>query len=347
MWGEPISYGTPEDIEENYDRIGLAIAAYEASSEVNQFSSKYDYYLNGEAVLTEQEAWGLELFNREDKGNCAACHPSEKDGDAPPLFTDFTFDNLGVPKNMDNPFYSMDEVLLDDGTPINPLGDTWIDEGLGGFLESHPDASWRAMADDNMGKHKVPTLRNVDKRPGSKFPKAFMHNGVFKSLKEVVHFYNTRDVETWPLPEVAANVNTDELGNLGLTDAEEDAIVAFMKTLSDGYVPRGLNMFKLAQGEEGAIEEFQMLQNSPNPFNPTTTIQYTIPADYNGQVTLKIYDIRGALVKTLVDEHKNPGVYNVQWDGMDITGKQVSSGLYLYQLKAGMKILSGKMTFMR
>jgi cytochrome c peroxidase len=62
-----------------------------------------------------------------------------------------------------------------------------------------------------------------------------MHNGVFKSLKEVVHFYNTRDVESWPLPEVAANVNKVDIGNLGLTDREENAIVSFMKTLSDGY----------------------------------------------------------------------------------------------------------------
>jgi cytochrome c peroxidase len=61
------------------------------------------------------------------------------------------------------------------------------------------------------------------------------HNGVFKSLDEIVHFYNTRDVETWPDPEVAATVNTDELGNLGLTADEEAAIVAFLKTLSDGY----------------------------------------------------------------------------------------------------------------
>ena len=62
-----------------------------------------------------------------------------------------------------------------------------------------------------------------------------MHNGVFKSLKEVVHFYNTRDVEDWPPPEVPRNVNTDELGDLGLTNEEEDAIVAFMETLSDGF----------------------------------------------------------------------------------------------------------------
>jgi cytochrome c peroxidase len=234
VWGEPISYGTQADIEKNYDRIGLAIAAYEDSSEVNQFSSKYDYYLMGEVELTEQEAWGLELF--EGKGLCSACHPSELGpGGEPPLFTDFTFDNLGVPKNPDNPFYSMDTVYLSDGSPINPEGAAWIDPGLGGFLMNHPDPAFQAMAAENWGKHKVPTLRNVDKRNGNNFPKAFMHNGAFKSLKEVVQFYNTRDVEMWLPPEVGVNVNTDELGDLGLTDEEEDAIVAFMKTLSDGY----------------------------------------------------------------------------------------------------------------
>ena len=90
------------------------------------------------------------------------------------------------------------------------------------------------MAPVNMGKQKVPTLRNVDKRPGIGFTKAYMHNGVFKSLKEVVHFYNTRNVGSW-IPEVAENINKVDLGNLGLTDGEENAIVAFMKTLSDGY----------------------------------------------------------------------------------------------------------------
>jgi cytochrome c peroxidase len=236
VWGEPISYETQADVDKNYDRIGLAIQAYEASSEVNQFSSKYDYYLKGMAELTEQEALGLELFNDPAKGNCAACHPSEEGSSGePPLFTDFTFDNLGVPKNPENPFYEMDEVYLDDGSPINPEGAAWIDPGLGGFLETRPE--YADQAGENMGKHKVPTLRNVDKRPGQGFPKAYMHNGVFKSLKEVVHFYNTRDVADWPPPEVSENVNTDELGNLGLSPEEEDAIVAFMKTLSDGYKP--------------------------------------------------------------------------------------------------------------
>ena len=90
------------------------------------------------------------------------------------------------------------------------------------------------------GKQKVPTLRNVDLRPAKKFVKAYSHNGYFKSLEEIVHFYNTRDVPGagWPAPEVAANINTAEMGNLGLNRGEEIAIVAFLQTLSDGYVPK-------------------------------------------------------------------------------------------------------------
>ena len=245
VWGEPISLDPPADIDKNYDRIGLAIAAYEASSEVNQFSSKYDAYLAGEAELSYQEAWGLELF--EGKAMCSACHPSEGT-DA--LFTDFTFDNLGVPKNPENPFYEMDQEFLGSGDPINPEGMNWVDPGLGGFLETRPEFADMALA--NMGKHKVPTLRNVAKGFNDKdTQKAYSHNGYFKSLKSIVHFYNTRDVKPpcpdeftleadalrmncWPAPEVGDNVNTDELGDLGLTDEEEDAIVAFMRTLSDG-----------------------------------------------------------------------------------------------------------------
>jgi cytochrome c peroxidase len=234
IYGEPISCGTQIDVETNYDRIALSIAAYEDSIEVNQFSSKFDFYLTEMAELSEQEAQGMELFNG--KGQCAACHVSEVGpGGEPPLFTDFTFDNLGVPRNPENPFYRMDEIFLEDGTPINPDGENWIDPGLGGFLSMRPE--WLDYAADNLGKHKVPTLRNVAKGPSSTFPKAYMHNGVFKSLAEVVHFYNTRDVEAWPPPEVPQNVNTEELGDLGLTAEEEAAIVAFMETLSDGYQP--------------------------------------------------------------------------------------------------------------
>ena len=195
--------------------------------------------------MSDEEASGLALF--EGAAMCAACHPT---GTASPL-TDFTYDNLGTPRNPDNPFYDMDTEFLDGGSPINPEGRDWVDLGLGGFLALYDPY----RAEENRGKHKVPTLRNVAKRFGKGFPKAFTHNGYFKSLKSVVHFYNTRDVkdacpdpfttekealkmDCWPIPEVAENVNADELGNLGLTDEQEDAIVAFLQALSDGFEVR-------------------------------------------------------------------------------------------------------------
>ncbi len=231
---------------DGYNAIAVALSAFESSAEVNAFSSKYDHYLKDPEryPLSDQERLGLELFDREDKGNCAACHPSRPGpGGEPPLFTDFTYDNLGVGRNPENPWYGLSE--------FNPEGEAWIDEGLGGFLKTVPRFADRAA--ENRGKHKVPTLRNVDLRPGDGFVKAYMHNGAQKSLREVVHFYNTRDLlpgcegladarpggNCWPAPEVTENLNRDELGNLGLTDAEEDAIVAFMRTLSDGWVPQG------------------------------------------------------------------------------------------------------------
>ena len=226
VWG-PGSLDWNEDVAGTYERIARSIAAYERSAEVNPYTSKYDYYLKGQAELTAQEAWGLELF--EGKGMCSACHLSQPGpSEEPPLFTDFTYDNLGIPKNPANPFYTMPRHW-------NPDGMNWVDYGLGGFLKGagySPD-----VYEPELGKHKVPTLRNVDLRPYPGFIKAFGHNGFFKSLEEIVHFYNTRDVESWPPPEVPETINTDELGNLGLTADEEAAIVAFMKTLSDGYIP--------------------------------------------------------------------------------------------------------------
>jgi len=251
VWGEGSLDCSEDGVDAVYDQIGLSIQFYEASPEVNQFSSKFDYGQSGLAEFTGEEQAGFELFNG--KALCAECHPSEpQEFSDKALFTDFTFDNLGVPKNPENPFYEMDRVFID-GSPINPEGINWIDPGLGGFLLTRPE--WIALSGDSMGKHKVPTLRNVDKRPASSFPKAFGHNGSFKSLKSIVHFYNPRDVlpicpdaefttekralaqNCWPAPEVAVNVNTEELGDLGLSDAEEKAIVAFLKTLSDGFQP--------------------------------------------------------------------------------------------------------------
>jgi cytochrome c peroxidase len=260
VWGSNSLDCSINGVEATYDKFGLSIAAYEASAEVNPFSSKFDDYwraclaagndpeacgtaegdkavLDPTNILTEQEFAGLIEFGE----YCSACHNSTTPGPGglPPLFTDNRFDNIGVPKNPENPFYRMDTVFDDNGQPINPLGAAWIDNGLGDFLRTQQE-NWASLAEANDGKMRVPTVRNVDKRPGQGFPKAYMHNGVFKSLEEVVHFYNTRDVpaEGWAPPEVNRNVNNDllegvPLGNLELDTEAEAAIVAFLKTLSD------------------------------------------------------------------------------------------------------------------
>lgn len=232
--GETVALSETDRATSNhsYDLIALAIAAFEASPASNAFTSKFDLSFKGQAKLSRQERRGFALFKG--RGQCALCHTVSARG-TKSLFTDFTYDNLGLPKNPENPVYD-----------VNP---TFVDLGLGSFLETRPD--YAVLASVNDGKHKVPTLRNLDKRPSVVFVKAYGHNGYFKTLKGIVHFYNTRDVKPacpgpyteaealaancWPAPEVAANVNTSELGNLRLTAEEEDAIVAFMKTLSDGH----------------------------------------------------------------------------------------------------------------
>jgi cytochrome c peroxidase len=226
-----------------YDNIALAIAAYEDSPEVNAFTSKFDQRTGRGAKLTRLEQKGLALFRG--KAKCARCHTANGQW---PLFTDYTFDNLGTPQN-----------------PENPAGvvPSFVDLGLGGFLMNagYPEDVY----EEELGKQKVPTLRNVGKGSCEAEPanpdcivKAYGHNGYFKSLADIVHFYNTRDVkptcpshengnpytaeeardnECWPVPEVYENVNMDELGDLGLSAEEEAAIVAFLMTLSDGFEP--------------------------------------------------------------------------------------------------------------
>jgi cytochrome c peroxidase len=247
-----------QDTDQGYDNVARAVAAYEASSELTAFKSRYDAFLAGRGQLSALETQGLALF--QGKAHCTNCHPS-------PAFTDFTFDNLGVPVNPQNPFLSEDTLVIDN-MPVNPLGPAFVDEGLGGFLNSlRRSNDWRSqpyvpvmfkqlspddlgrLADDNRGKMRVPTLRNVDKRPRPDFIKAYTHNGYFKSLASLVHFYNTRDVlpacasqlveadalaqDCWPPAEIPETVNHAELGSLGLTSDEEAAIVAFLGTLSD------------------------------------------------------------------------------------------------------------------
>lgn len=228
---------TSAAVESSFHTIARALGAYEASSEVSPFSSRYDAWAKGKGTLSDQELAGMKLF--EDKAMCAECHVLDPGPHGePPLFTDFTYDNLGVPKNPANPWYKM---------AANTAGADWVDHGLADTLAT--DAIYAPFASFLDGKQKVPTLRNVDARADADSPRAYMHNGYFKTLKGVVHFYNTRDVlpvcatdlteaealaqKCWPAAEVPATVNHDELGDLGLTDAEEDDVVAFMKTLTD------------------------------------------------------------------------------------------------------------------
>jgi cytochrome c peroxidase len=235
-----------------YDNFALAISAYEFSPEVSPFTSKYDSVQAEKEQFTAQEKLGYELFRG--KARCNECHRDGGPGEEP-LFTDFTASNLGVPRNPGLQIYY--EARPDQrGYSPNAAGGAYVDTGIGNFLRAlqsdsgqlNPDSGWLKLAPKFDAKFQVPTLRNVDMRPRPEFVKAYMHNGYFKSLKEVVHFYNTRDVlprcvagnpgekiTCWPAPEDSTNLNKRQLGNLKLTDQEEEALVSFLKTLTDGY----------------------------------------------------------------------------------------------------------------
>ena len=90
---------------------------------------------------------------------------------------------------------------------------------------------------------------------------------------------------------------------------------------------------------------FDLSQNYPNPFNPSTTIQFQIPDAVD--VRLKVYDVGGRLVRTLVDEQKKPNVYRVVWDGHDNNGSRVASGVYFYKLEAGAFVKTRKMEILK
>jgi cytochrome c peroxidase len=226
-----------DDVDRAYDRIAEALAAFQSSREVVRFDSKYDAYLAGRTALTPLEARGLELF--EGQALCSECHPSRPAPDGtPPLFTDFTYDNLGTPRNPDNPFYHLPP-------EFNPDGPAFIDRGLGAIVDD--------PAED--GKFKVSTLRSIA------LTAPYMHNGVFATLRETLDFYNTRDVGEWPPPEVAENVNTEELGNLELTDEDIDALLAFLETLTDGWDP-GTASAPEAAAETPAEEVLRIVCNA-------------------------------------------------------------------------------------
>jgi len=225
-----------DNSEQAYNNIASAIAEFERSPVFNRFSSKYDFYLFGKATFTAQERRGLAVF--EGKGNCAACHPNRPPlNGTPPLFTDFSYDNIGIPKNIENPFYTIP-------SNFNPDGENFVDLGLGANANLLP--SYITPPELEEGKFKVPTLRNVA------ITSPYIHNGYFKELRNVVEFYNTRKVKRrcadsfanetkslaqkcWAEPEATQNVNFGEMGNLRLNQRDIDDLVAFLNTLTDGY----------------------------------------------------------------------------------------------------------------
>jgi cytochrome c peroxidase len=213
-------------------RVGQALQQYQREDVAfRPFSSKYDEFLRGHVALSDAELRGLALFNNPAKGNCQACHPSARARDGSfPLFTDFSYDNLGVPRNTG--------LARNDDAAYHDLG-----------LCERPELASRT---DLCGAFKVPSLRNVARR------QAYFHNGRFGTLKDVVTFYVQRDThpEKWyplradgsvhkfnDLPqEFHANVNTSEPpynrrpGDApALSDAEIDDVIAFLGTLSDGF----------------------------------------------------------------------------------------------------------------
>ncbi len=253
-WGEPIDCSVTQ-VDISFKRIAVAISAWEQSAEVNSYSSKRDIALRnddddtpGEFPLkdfSDQENLGHDLFfgltstlNPTGKdARCAVCHNSEaRDSIGNELeqqFTDNAFNHIGVPPNYE----------IANFDPFTP------DVGLSEHTSLDPISSGHA------GHFRTPTLRNVDKRKRRGFPKAYMHNGYFKNLEDIVHFYNTsqtkldpvncppgttaaqaRARDCWPAAEVDSSNQAHTLGlmgDLGLTEAEEAALVAYMKTLTD------------------------------------------------------------------------------------------------------------------
>jgi cytochrome c peroxidase len=221
--------------------------------------------------LTDAELRGLAAFNDPNRADCASCHSLALGSDGYPLFTDFSYHNLGVPKSPDNPFYLMPRKW-------NPDGENWVDLGLGGFLQS--EGYGEEVYGPELGKVKVPTVRNVDLRPSEDFVKVFGHNGYFKTLEDIVVFYawmgltmngglgmggNGMDgcsgggmdpgmepgmgggtlpngvpmammcsPDLFPEPEVDDNLTPMNHFNM----MDQYNIVVFLKTLSDGYFER-------------------------------------------------------------------------------------------------------------
>jgi cytochrome c peroxidase len=294
-----------------YDHWAQSVSFYERSTNVSAFTSKFDAFLAGKYTMTSDEAAGYALFNG--KGNCNSCHldgvsttlsssqtDTGTDNATRPLFTCFGYANLGLPLN---PAISLFYETTPDffGYTPNPYGFGYRDLGLGTFLRSgfgsgpNPNSDWNQYAPTSDGQMQTMTARDValtppqcptTEAPGPYFQKEFFHNGYAKSLKQLVHFYNTRDVypfnvtsghcpagttekvDCWPMPEVPNNIDMT-VGDLGLTDTEENQIVAFLETLSDGYTTPypDVNTFTgtCATGGLASTQGNDFIVPAPNP----------------------------------------------------------------------------------
>lgn len=194
-----------------FNDIADAIVAWEESPQPSPFTSKFDFYLKGTVPLTFQEQAGMELFNG--KANCASCHFSKSSGTVPPLFTNYEYFNLGVPKNPNNPYYTIP-------AKYNSAGKNFVDHGLKGTTN-------RSIDD---GKFLTPTLRNIA------LTGPYFHNGFITTLPGAVSFLNSRATGAYGSPEVDKNID-NRTGNLGLTSTEQADLVAFLNTLTDGFQP--------------------------------------------------------------------------------------------------------------
>lgn len=206
-----------DEVDRAFNAIVRCIVLFEKSEFFSSFDSKFDKSLLGMATLTKKEELGLEVFSSEEKGNCSACHPvplldsprSER------LFTDFTYDNLGVPKNTV-------------ARSLNGFDEAYVDSGL----YSNPHITNPSL----IGAFRVPSLRNIA------VTSPYMHNGVFSNLDTVIHFYNSRDKlgaknpetgKLWREAEFDLTKNAEEMGDLGLSLDEIEWLIAFLKTLTD------------------------------------------------------------------------------------------------------------------
>ena len=236
-----------DDVERAYDDMADAIQSFEEGAIFAPFSSKFDAVLRGRAHFTPLEARGFALFKDPNRGNCIACHVGDPTSREPSdwLFTDFTYDNLGVPRN---------PALADNADPTHFDLGLCLRPGIAAKVPAEVSEK-DAFVSSLCGAFKVPTLRNVA------VTAPYMHNGYFGRLRDVVSFYVTRDTnpERWyPCgpdgkpqkfndlpPAYAGNVNTTEVpygghpgGKPRLDEREIDAVVAFLQTLTDGYIRR-------------------------------------------------------------------------------------------------------------